>query len=621
MAMRTRSKWFFLVGLVVIALYGIKSYRVTPERISPEKYQQVLDEITSVDFSLSYLTPDHSGRTVAYIRASKDMRELVLLDMHSLERKRVAVTNEVIQVNGWSPDDRYLTFVQLPPQPEKKHKTGVLKESWLTIYSRSDDSTERLTEETNVVESYFFWLTTNAYLFVSRGLTMDYAEIFMGSLQSDVVKKVSNYRPELVVMSENMAGHLEKGNIVSLEIKPLKDTDAGTNHTSPTVRVLSDFKDGQFDQIKWLRYSRETDKFLFCARPTNSTWRYLFGFDPRTRELTQLSQEDTYNGQWLGRGAGYAYVVNTNNAFHLAVKTKEKAGHTNLFTRGNVLNYAVAPSGDRLYAAAALGVEPHGIWEYDLPSHRLRQIASGVTTAFLASRIVEPQESRMKCFDGLETPCFLFPPVQLADKAAKSEAGMFDRFLPGAKYPLVIYVPPTSSQFQCAFNPQAQTFVNAGFYFAAINYRGCDGYGADYSKLANTKDAARDVLDFYRVLIKNPNIDRRNVFLSTSSAGMSIVSELLATQPTLWRAVGLDKPGGCPVDARFEPDKFPPTLIIMGEEDKALESMERFVAWAASNHIEIKSVLHTNTGHITYNLRDRKDTQHQLTDFFLKHLK
>lgn len=57
-------------------------------------------------------------------------------------------------------------------------------------------------------------------------------------------------------------------------------------------------------------------------------------------------------------------------------------------------------------------------------------------------------------------------------------------------------------------------FANGGFYYAAINYRGCDGYGRGYSELSDPVNAARDVLALREKLIsEHPEIDRKNVFL------------------------------------------------------------------------------------------------------------
>ena len=227
----------------------------------------------------------------------------------------------------------------------------------------------------------------------------------------------------------------------------------------------------------------------------------------------------------------------------------------------------------------------------------------------------------LKSFDNLEVPCFLFPPAQIAKGKETSKAGFFEGLRPPKKYPVIIYVPPPSLQFQRGFNSQAQVFANLGFYFAAINYRGCDGYGAKYSKLASTQDAARDVLMLRERLIKNPNVDAENIFLTTTSGGMAVVTELMATKPNYWRGAGLNTPGSVNIDKRFQPGKLPPMVMIMGGQDGALDSMKAFASWAATNAVELKTVIHTNAGHVAYSLDDRTDAQRQMVDFFLSHLK
>jgi len=610
-------------GLIVAGIFalGISSCRRTPEPVPTGKLQQILDEVAPVDVWLGSPTPDASGSTLAYINGTEIGRRIVLLDLKTLEKRQIPTTNEVTFIFGWSPDDRYLAFAQIPPQPEKEHKTTPqFFESWLTLYDRQTGSMWRLTEDTNVMEVPFHWLPDGSYLMVSRNLTNDHGEFFIGNLGGAAREKVSDFVPDFAVMTDKM-GVYAVGDLLTLELKPLKKTETGWDEKSKTVQKISDLRTNGFKGLVWVRYSPANSNFLFCARPAGSNWRYLYQYDPTSRELTQLSHEDTYNGQWLQEGSGFAYVINTNNSFQLAVRTKEKFGIKNLFTDGNVVVYKTSPQGDRLYVAASEGVEPHGIWEYTLTNQVLRKVAEGMNRPFVVSKVVRPREFRLKSFDGLDVPCFLFAPVGLETASEKSKPTLLNYFDSKKKYPAVIYVPPTSAQFQRKFDHQAQMFANLGFFYAAINYRGCDGYGADYSKLINPKEGARDVLELYEQLIQNPNVDANNVFLSTSSAGMNVVTELLAVKPELWRAVGLDKPGLCPIDNRFKPGKLPPMLMIMGDQDPALDSMKAFVGWAETNGLQVVSVLHTNAGHITYSGKDRRDTLQQFSRFFLRQLK
>ena len=57
----------------------------------------------------------------------------------------------------------------------------------------------------------------------------------------------------------------------------------------------------------------------------------------------------------------------------------------------------------------------------------------------------------------------------------------------------------------------------------------------------------------------------------------------------------------------------------MGTLDESFGALQSFAAWAATNHVEFKTVVHTNAGHITYNSSDRKDTLLQIVNFLLAH--
>jgi dipeptidyl aminopeptidase/acylaminoacyl peptidase len=574
-----------------------------------QEYDAILDDIMGVDFVFRSPTPDPISSRLAYVHAASQGRGLYILDLATQQRSEVPITNEVTQVNGWSPDGRYLAFVQAG---QRMAQGKVIKEEWATLFDSREQTVQRLTDKTGVVESYFFWLSTNTFFFVSRGLKMDYAEIFMGSLESRDLRKVSNYRYELVVMGERLAGHLERGNIFSLEIKPLKETDVGTNHSSRTVRQLTDFKPGDFDVIKWLRYSRETGRFLFCARPTNSTWRYLYQFDPSGGGLKRLNDEDTYNGQWLQDGSGFAYVGNTNNNFYLAVRPQDPTQHTNLFLSGSVVNYQVAPDGNHLFATASIGVEPQGLWAYSLTNRALRRVVDGLSVPFVAAKIIEPLEYRVKSFDGLGIPCYRFGPASHwpGNKTPARQS----------KRPAVIFLSPRTGQFQRSFDARAQLLANLGFHFVAVNYRGCDGYGRDYASLGNAADAAKDILAVHGQLVSDPTVDRKNVFLSSSSDGSVVAYEVLARAPGLWRAVALENPTAPVFEGRFNGRQLPPVFFATGDQDGACSTLRQFQVWGQANGAAIKSVIYTNAGHITYKSAERKDKLRNVSQFFLEHL-
>lgn len=607
-----KIKWAMgSIILMAAILLGLKFLRITPHRISPQKYNQIFDEIVSVEFVFRAPTPDHCGSTLAYIHGASHGPGLYLLNLKTLERTLLPVTNEVNKINGWSPDDRYLIFVQVPPHPPIE--ASFYKEQWLTIYDRRDNSIRRLTDNKEMMEIHFFWLTTNTYLMAGRPLKGNAGEIFLGKWNEGTRKRLTNYMSDLVILSDKMAACFYKDNIHTLAFG-LGDKE------ETTVAQLTHFKSNSFSRFQWPRYSQETSNYLFCAYPENSNWRYLFQFDPRTEQAIQLTTEDTYNGQFIQQGKGFAYVCNTNNSFYLAVRPKEPEGNTNLAVYGSVVNYTVAPDGNRIYITAAQGMEPPGIWEYDITARKLRLVADPLSKSFIAAKLVEPDKLKVDSFDGLEIPYFLFPPTEIARKGTTKKTDGFVSRLVRTKYPAVIFIPPPTWQVQKQFDAQSQFLANIGLYFVAVNYRGCDGYGKAYAGYADISKAAEDILTVHQEILKNSNIDQDNIFLLSSSAGREIVFELLATSPELWRGVALDKPVNCPIDERHVPSKLPPFALITGDKEKGFSALQKFVSWAATNKVELKLLIHTNSGHITYKLSERKNTLNHIASFYLDHL-
>src|SRR4029077_3028335 len=117
---------------------------------------------------------------------------------------------------------------------------------------------------------------------------------------------------------------------------------------------------GDLTDAKWLRYDKRSKDFLFCAFSKDGKGRHLYRLS--STNIICLTEDSSYNGQFLHDLEGYAYVVNTNDGFHLAVRPSAPSLQTNLFQLGAVINYTVAPTRDVIYATAVEGGEPTGIW-------------------------------------------------------------------------------------------------------------------------------------------------------------------------------------------------------------------------------------------------------------------
>lgn len=615
--MRTDYKLGYAAALVLVCVGCNQSVKAPVVSASSSEYQQMLDELMSVETISRPPVPGSSGTTLACIYNTDKGRGIYFVNLTDLSRKELPLTNDVRRVAGWSPEGRYLVFEQKPPMSDtalKKTKTRELaedrNESWLSLYDREKDSMTRVTTNRLVNEKGFLWLNSSNYLFCSDSDDPAFQGTFVSSIHRSSARKISSLIREFAPMSENKIAFIKDRNIHSFEIP--------SGNTEPKVETLSSFPEGSYDLLRWLRYSPENDRFLFCARPTNSTWRYLFEYDAQDNIAKQLNDEDTYNGQCLADG-GFAYVGNSNNSFFLAIKTTERSGWTNLFTKGSVANYTVTPDRKRLYATAALGIEPQATWEYDISGRALRKVTEGTTKPLKTSRLSNPTEFKVKSFDGLEIPVFSFPPVN----GIKNSVGESPAVASGTpalpSHPVVIFLPPQTFQMQRVFDTRAQMMANLGFYFVAVNYRGCDGYGKDYAKLDNAEEAARDVRAVYDEIIKNPAIDRKNIFLWTSSSGSAAGYELLATAPELWRGAVLIHPVLSTTERLS--NKLPPLFLCSGDQDGALSGAMDFQKWAKANGVEVVSEIYTNAGHVNYNAAEIKDRQDKVNRFLLSHLK
>jgi len=586
----------FLIGLLALVSAASCSRQVAWQPV--RDWEHVREEVLAVEPLFRLPTPDHIGARLAYIHAGDAGRRLCVVELAGGRKQTVPTTNEVSQVFGWSPDDRYLAFAQAAPTTPPgsgAEKAESASAAWVTLWDAVTGAVERVGTNDAVIEGNVAWLGTNQFFLSRHKSGADYTEKFIVDWDTRREMKVRNYVSEFTLVPSNTAVFFQAGNLRSCPL----DT---TNY--PAIQSFSHFAPDEFDAMRWLRHRAGTGTFLFCARRTNSNWRLLFEFDPGPQRLTQLTSEDTYNGQCLGQG--FAYVGNTNNVFYLALRPAEASGRTNLFTGGSVVTYAASADGERVYAIAAEGMEPPGVWEYDVPQRRLRKLVSAQERPWTAARLIPVEERRVRSPDGFEVPYFVLAPRA----AAGGEAGA-----DGRRHPVVLYLPPSTWQFQRGFEQQSQLFANLGFWFVAVNYRGCDGYGRDYAARKSTPEAAADAQAVLAEVTQNPGVDGERVFLASGSDGGAVAWELLRTTTARWQGVIVDHPPGGPGAGWPAAGALPPVLLISGDGDRYLPGLRSFADWAATNRVSVSLLVQTNTGHMTWRMDQIREAERRATDF------
>ena len=101
--------------------------------------------------------------------------------------------------------------------------------------------------------------------------------------------------------------------------------------------------------------------------------------------------------------------------------------------------------------------------------------------AVRAAPHVQPEEVAYTSFDGVEIPAFLFRPAQASTENP----------VPAVVYP---HGGPTSS-YGDGWDGHAQYFIDKGYAWLAINFRGSTGYGRDFERLDHGDWGVGDTMD------------------------------------------------------------------------------------------------------------------------------
>jgi dipeptidyl aminopeptidase/acylaminoacyl peptidase len=151
----------------------------------------------------------------------------------------------------------------------------------------------------------------------------------------------------------------------------------------------------------------------------------------------------------------------------------------------------------------------------------------------MAAPHVVPEVVSYKSFDGLEIPAFLFKPAAAEDKQVAAMV-----------YP---HGGPTSV-YADEWDGHAQYFVDKGYAWLAINFRGSTGYGLEFERANHgvwgVKDT-EDCLAAYDFLASLDWIDPRRIGIFGASYGSYMALCSLAMDPEHRFACGVLKYGDC----------------------------------------------------------------------------
>jgi dipeptidyl aminopeptidase/acylaminoacyl peptidase len=255
---------------------------------------------------------------------------------------------------------------------------------------------------------------------------------------------------------------------------------------------------------------------------------------------------------------------------------------------------------------------------------------------------IEPELHRVRSFDGLEVPLFLYRPP--AGGEGRPPAVAF-----------VIHGGP-EGQAVPAYNPLILHLLDSGIAVVVPNVRGSTGYGRSYTHLDDVRlrlDSVRDLAAIHDWL-PSSGLDPGRAALTGGSYGGYMTLAGLAFQPGLWaagvsivgisslvtflentsayrRAIREREYGNLERDREFLLDASPlthvasmraPLLLIHGANDPRvpLSEAEQLHASLTARGVPSELVVYPDEGHGLAKLANRLDAYPRIARFLLHHL-
>lgn len=557
---------FLLVSCITCMTYYFRasgSSKNPAHHQIPERYQNAAKNVALYGDFYRQPVISPSGAELAYMRNARGGRTLFTLNMVNHHGTKWPIDGEPLQLGGYSPNGEYLLVAY---HGKGADQVAVLDRNHSVIYKAECS-----------IDGPVMWSGESSFIIA------DYNSHHIARLSPESNKWTSK--------------------VLDIGLKPSAMTVAGSNTLGiiDTSRLsLVDMNSGEMNDLihftnamfaSWgylyppdsLAYSPEKNTFLFCAWDS-SLWRHVYQVQEKsnTWSIRQCASgdESCYHCRWLRHGNGYSYIANRSNHWSLAVHLPLEHFDTNLFIYGNVYSYAVSSDGETIYALASTNVEPLGAWEYKIAEKRLRNIepedAGNVPTPALAS-----EEKWAVAEDGERVPFYHVKPAIL--QAAHAS-------------PAIIAIPIPTKPFVPGWNMVGQYFASVGVHYCAVNCRGTDGYGRLYSQLPHSS-GYKDISAVYSLLIKDPQVDSRQIFLMSFSGGMHIVNDAVAHYPRRWAGV---------VDMSGPPPPMDKSLLMntkvflfRGKDDSIQEedSFRNFTTWAARKRINVETLYPEHVGH------------------------
>lgn len=555
--------------VLLITILQLRSWAALPKH-----FNAMLDEVASAGTFHGAPVVNHAGTELVCAREVEKGIGFFLVNLATRKRQLIGMAdvsvsnpNNSFCLIGWSPDDSRFAYAIDTEQDQTiavcEGASGVLQKT----FSLRDDTKQaafHLRQET----MQGVWLNNDSLVLMDC-----FHSLYLVDLKNNRLEELRGYTTlngsppyALARVSDRSIVYADRGNAWTLDISTRRKEQ------------LTHLPDN--GAIQWLDYSPADKEFLFCLADPGGV-RCLYRFNPIGKgSLTRLTTTDTLKGEWIENGQGVAYVGTTAySANYLAIEPHNSALRTNLFL-WHIRAYSVGPRQKKVYAYAAIGNEPLGLWEYDISSQHLHNVVPGEGMPFVYSKTIPPEGKGVAANGDLYYYYVLTP----------------SKLDPHKKYPMVI-----DEASAPEYASGSQFLANVGIFYVSV-YR-------------NDMDA---ILAVHKDMLKNPNVDPHRIYIAGSSARTALDSELIDYNPALWRGAIFLSPVAFPAVGN-NATKFPSIFISQGDEDseELIENAERFTRRADAHFVTMKSVYSANAPHVFNSIKLMKERYKAMAKFIL----
>lgn len=449
-------------------------------------------------------SPD--GKYLSFLSSRQESKgsQVWLMDRRGGEGKRLTEIKGGISDYAWSPDGKKLLLTHADQEPEDTSKSKTVKPYVIDRYHYKQDI-EGYRYKKLYTHLYLFDIATKKLDTLTKGAFNEGAAVW--SPDGTAIAFVSN-RTEDPDKNEN-------SDIYVIDARP-----------GASLKQLTSWK-GSDNGPRW----SPDGKFIAYTRSTSDADYHMYdqpilcvvsrdGGEPRL--LSKTLDRPVSNPQWSKDGTAISALVTDDRQQYVAAFSAADGKMTKIADGQRAFSsLLLTPGGDWLTTISDPQTPPE---LYALENGTARRLTRHMEDFLAPITLATVEGFTSKSSDGTQVSGLLFRPAGIPE---------------GQKLPLILFIhggPVGQDEF--SFDLSRQMLAAGGYAVAAVNYRGSDGRGLEFSKTISGDWGNKEVIDLHGAvdyLVKNGIADPNKLGVGGWSYG-GILTDYLIAADTRFKA-------------------------------------------------------------------------------------